>query len=157
MHKLSKKVVSELYKKKLKLSLAESCTGGMIANNITSVSGSSKIFSMSLVTYSNKSKVNLLKVPSAILKKYGAVSKQCCSSMVVNLNKISKSNICVSITGVAGPNGGSIKKPVGLVYIGIKKGKKTKIHEFFFKNKGRAYIRNKTTKKSLNLILSFIK
>jgi nicotinamide-nucleotide amidase len=157
MHKLSKKVVLKLHKKKLKLSLAESCTGGMLANNITSVSGSSKVFSMSLVTYSNKSKVDLLKVPIAILKKYGAVSKQCCLSMVVNLNKISKSNISVSITGVAGPNGGSIKKPVGLVYIGIKKGKKTKIHEFFFKNKGRSYIKNKTTEKSLNLILSYIK
>tara|TARA_Y100000389_G_scaffold185542_1_gene205066 strand:- start:416 stop:889 length:474 start_codon:yes stop_codon:yes gene_type:complete len=157
MKELSKKVVLKLNKKKYKLALAESCTGGLLANSITSISGSSKVFTMSLVTYSNEAKKIILKVPKFIIDKYGAVSKQCCLSMVNNLYKFNKSNICVSVTGIAGPNGGSLKKPVGLVYIGIKKGNKTQINEFFFKNKGRSYVQRNAVKRSLNLILTFIK
>ena len=114
----------KLKRKKLKIAIAESCTGGMLSSAITSISVSSKIFTMGLVTYSNQAKTSILKVPKQIIKKHGAVSAQCCSSMVINLSKISKSNICVSITGIAGPGGGSKKKPVGLVYVGIKKGNK---------------------------------
>ena len=91
-----------------------------------------------------------------IIKKYGAVSVQCCLAMVNNLSKISKANVCVSITGIAGPKGGSKQKPVGLVYIGIKVGKKVVVNKCNFKNKGRAYIQKLTVKKSLNLLSSLI-
>jgi nicotinamide-nucleotide amidase len=154
---LKQKIVSLLKKKKLKLAIAESCTGGMLSSAITSVSGSSKIFTMGLVTYSNQAKTSILKVPAKIIKKYGAVSAQCCLTMVNNLSKISKSKVCVSITGIAGPKGGSKPKPVGLVYIGIKVKKKVFINKFIFKNKGRAYIQKQTVKKSLNSLLKLIK
>ena len=136
----------------MKLAIAESCTGGMLSSAITSVSGSSKIFTMGLVTYSNQAKTNILKVPQKIIKKYGAVSVQCCLAMVNNLSKISKSKVCVSITGIAGPKGGSKQKPVGLVYIGIKIGKKVLINKCNFKNKGRIFIQKQTVKKSLKFI-----
>ena len=154
---LNKKIVSILKRKKLKLAIAESCTGGLLSSAITSVSGSSKVFTIGLVTYSNQAKTSILKVPKQTIKKHGAVSIQCCLSMANNLGKISKSNICISITGIAGPNGGSKKKPVGLVYIGIKNRSKIKVIKCFFKNKGRAYIQKATVKKTLNLILDLVK
>ena len=150
---LNKKVVSLLKKKKLKLALAESCTGGMLSSSITSVSGASKVFSMSLVTYSNQAKISILKVPKQIIKKHGAVSIQCCLSMVNNLSKISKSKVCVSITGIAGPKGGTKQKPVGLVYIGVKNGKKIIVSKNQFKNKGRNAIQRSAVNKTLKLIL----
>ena len=154
---LNKRIVSLLKKKKLKIALAESCTGGMLSSNITSVSGSSKVFTMGFVTYSNQAKVNILKVPNKIIKKHGAVSVPCCLSMVNNLGKISKSKVCVSITGIAGPKGGTKNKPVGLVYIGIKIGKKVIINKYNFRNKGRVFIQKETVKKSLNLLKQLIK
>jgi len=157
MKNLTSKVVNKLKKKKLKISFAESCTGGMLSSTITSISSSSKIFTMGLVTYSNQSKNSVLKVPKQIIRKYGAVSEQCCLSMVKNLSKISKTNISVSVTGIAGPNGGNKKKPVGLVYIGIKKGNTVKINKFLFKNKERLNIQKAAVKKSLNLILDVVK
>ena len=150
---LNKDIVSLLKRKKHKIAVAESCTGGMLSNAITSVDGASKVFTMGLVTYSNSSKTNILKIPKKIIRKHGAVSIQCCLSMVNNLSKISKSNICVSITGIAGPTGGSKQKPVGLVYIGLKIGKKIIINKNYFKNKGRSYIQKSTVKKTLSLIL----
>ena len=119
MKKLSERIVKLLQKKRLKISFAESCTGGLLASTITKISGSSKVFTLGLVTYSNQAKINILKVPNKIIKKYGAVSYETCLSMVKNLNKISKTNISVSITGVAGPKGGTKEKPVGLVYIAV--------------------------------------
>ena len=157
MKNLNKKVVSILRKKKVKLAIAESCTGGMLSSAITSVSGSSKVFTMGLVTYSNKSKNLLLKIPNKIIKNYGAVSGQCCSYMVNNLSKISKTNLAVSITGVAGPGGGTKSKPVGLVYIGIKNKDKIKIYRYLFKKKKRSEIQISTTKKALQLILDIFK
>ena len=157
MKKLLQKIIKLLTKKKLKISFAESCTGGMLSSTITSINGSSKVFSMGLVTYSNQAKHSILKVPKKIIKKHGAVSIQCCLSMANNLSKISKSNICVSITGIAGPSGASKQKPVGLVYIGIKKGNKININKYLFKNKGRSYIQKATVNKSLKLILSTLK
>ena len=151
------KIIKILNRKKLKLSTAESCTGGLLSSMITSKSGSSKVFTLSMVTYSNQSKIKVLKVPKKIIKKHGAVSMQCCLSMVNNLSKLCKSNICVSITGVAGPNGGSEKKPVGLVYIGIKKDNKININRYLFKNKGRIYIQKAAANKSLELILGSLK
>ena len=152
-----KKLVKELTKKKLKIAFAESCTGGMLSSSITSVSGSSKVFTMGLVTYANQAKTSLLKIHPKIIKKYGAVSVQCCMAMVNNLSKITKSKVCVSITGIAGPKGGSRQKPVGLVYIGIKIGKKVMVNKCNFKNKGRIFIQKQTIKKSLNLLARLIK
>jgi len=149
---INRKIVSLLKRKKLKLAIAESCTGGMLSSAITSVSGASKVFSMGLVTYSNQAKMNILKVPKKIIQKHGAVSIQCCLSMVNNLSKISKSKICVSITGIAGPKGGTKQKPVGLVYIGLKNGKKILVSKNKFRNKGRFAIQTATVKKALNLI-----
>ena len=157
MKKISQKIVRLLGKKKFKISFAESCTGGLLSSAITSISGSSKVFTLGLVTYSNQSKINTLKVPKNTIRKYGAVSYETCLSMVNNLNKISKTNISVSVTGIAGPRGGSKKKPVGLVFIGIKKGNKTLVKRYLFKNKKRTTIQRVAVIKTLNLILSFLK
>tara|TARA_B100001540_G_scaffold49878_1_gene44950 strand:- start:1573 stop:2046 length:474 start_codon:yes stop_codon:yes gene_type:complete len=157
MKKLSQKLVKLLSKKKLKISFAESCTGGLLSSSITSISGSSKVFTVGLVTYSNQAKINILKVPKKIIMKNGAVSYETCISMVKNLNKISKTNISVSVTGIAGPKGGTIQKPVGLVYIGIKKGNKILVKKYIFRNKKRNSIQKDTVNKALNLILSFAK
>ena len=157
MKKLTQKIVKLLSKKKLKISFAESCTGGLLSSQITSISGSSKVFTLGLVTYSNQAKINILKVPKKIIMKNGAVSYETCLSMVKKLNKVSKTNISVSITGVAGPNGGTRQKPVGLVYIGIKKANKILVKKFLFKNKKRSSIQKATVNKALNLILSFVK
>ena len=157
MKNLSQKVVKLLRFKKIKISLAESCTGGMLASSITSISGASKIFTLGLVTYSNQSKIKILKVPKKIIIKHGAVSYETCLSMVQNLSKISRSNISLSITGIAGPKGGTKNKPVGLVYIGIKKGTKILIKKYLFKSKNRFVIQKASVKSALNLILSFIK
>ena len=154
---LNQKVVKLLKRKKLKISFAESCTGGLLSSAITSVSGSSKVFSMGLVTYSDRAKTIMLKVPKKIIKKYGAVSIQCCLAMVNNLSKISKTKVCISITGVAGPRGGSKQKPVGLVYVGLKIRNKVIVNRCNFKNKGRVFIQKQTVKKSLNLLLKLIK
>ena len=157
MKKLPQKIVNLLSKKKLKISFAESCTGGLLSSAITSVSGSSKVFTLGLIPYSNQSKNSILKIPKKILRKYGAVSYESCESMVKNLSKISKTEVSVSITGIAGPKGGSRKKPVGLVYIGIKKGNKILVKKHLFKNKGRLYIQKTAVNKSLGIILSFVK
>ena len=154
MKNLAHKLVKKLIQKKLKISFAESCTGGLLSSTITSISGSSKVFNLGLVTYSNKAKVDILKVPKKIINKYGAVSSECCLSMVKNLSKISRANISVSITGIAGPNGGNRLKPVGLVYIGIKKGNKISIQKNLFKSKNRISIQKSTTLKVLKTLLT---
>ncbi len=152
-----KSLVKILIKKKLKVSFAESCTGGLLASSITSISGASKVFNLGLITYSNQAKIKVLKVNKNIIRKYGAVSHECCLAMVNNLSKISKANINVSITGIAGPNGGTKQKPVGLVYIGIKRGNKTQINKCFFKNKTRSSIQKATVKKALKLVIRITK
>ena len=149
-----KKLVEILTKKKLKIAFAESCTGGMLASEITSISGASKVFDMGLVTYSNQAKINILKVKRNVIKKYGAVSTECCEAMVKNLAKISKAQINVSITGIAGPNGGTRLKPVGLVYIGVKKNEKILIFKNVFKEKNRKAIQKATIAKTLKIIKS---
>ena len=156
MNKLSQKVINLLCKKRLKISFAESCTGGLVSSSITSITGSSKVFTIGLVTYSNQAKINILKVPKKIIVKYGAVSYQTCLYMVKNLNKISKTNISLSITGIAGPKGGTKKKPVGLVYIGIKKGNKNLVKKFLFKNKKRNSIQRASVNKAFKMILKII-
>ena len=157
MKLLAKKIVKILIKKKLKISFAESCTGGLLSSAITSVNGSSKVFTLGLLTYSNQSKTKILKVSKNIIRKYGSVSEQVCLAMVKNLSKISKTNMSVSITGIAGPSGGTKIKPVGLVYVGIKKNDRAEVKKYLFKNNGRSYIQKATVNKSLRLILSFLK
>ena len=152
-----KSLLKLLIKKRLKISVVESCTGGLLASTITSISGASKVFNLGLVTYSNQTKIKVLKVNKNIIKKYGAVSHECCLAMVQNLSKISKANINISITGIAGPKGGTKQKPVGLVYIGVKKGNKTQIIKCLFKSKKRSSIQKATLKKALSLILRVAK
>jgi nicotinamide-nucleotide amidase len=149
-------LVKILTKRRLKIAFAESCTGGMLSSEITSVSGASKVFSVGLVTYSNHAKITVLKVNKSIIQKYGAVSTQCCQAMVKNLAKISKAQINVSITGIAGPNGGTKTKPVGLVYIGVKKNNKLLITKNLFKYKNRKAIQKATVKRTLEIIKSLI-
>ena len=152
-----KSLIKILAKKKLKISVVESCTGGLLASKITSTSGASKVFNLGFVTYSNQAKIKILKVNKNIIRKYGAVSHECCSMMVNNLSKISKANINVSITGIAGPKGGTKLKPVGLVYIGIKKGNKISVNKCLFKSKKRSSIQRASVNKALNLILRTVK
>jgi nicotinamide-nucleotide amidase len=152
-----KSLIKILAKKKLKISVVESCTGGLLASKITSTSGASKVFNLGFVTYSNQAKIKILKVNKNIIQKYGAVSHECCSMMVNNLSKISKANINVSITGIAGPKGGTNSKPVGLVYIGIKKGNKISVNKCLFKSKKRSLIQKATVKKALDLVIRIIK
>jgi len=155
--KLPKKIVKILKKKKLKISFAESCTGGMLASQITSVSGASEVFELGMVTYSNQAKIDILHVPKEIVKKYGAVSKECCEIMAKNIQKIGKSHIGISITGVAGPKGGTLKKPIGLVYVGISKNSIFKFKKFLFNKKlSRAEIQKKTCSKTFKLIQQLI-
>ena len=151
-----KSLVEKLTKKKLKISFAESCTGGMLASSITSINGASKVFDLGLITYSNQAKIKILRVNKNIIKNHGAVSAECCKAMVINLSKISEANINVSITGIAGPKGGTKNKPVGLVYIGIKKGVKIKIIKNIFKFKSRKSIQKATVNKSYKVINSII-
>jgi len=153
----SKNIIKKLSKKKIKISFAESCTGGQLSSKITSISGSSKIFNLGLVTYSDQSKIKILKIPKKTIKKYGAVSKQVCIAMAKNVSKIAKTSMSVSITGIAGPRGSRKNKPVGLVYIAVKKDKKINVKKFFFKNKGRAFVQKAAVNKSLELILSTLK
>ena len=152
-----KSLIKILTRKKLKISVAESCTGGLLASSITSVSGASKVFNLGFITYSNQAKIKILKVNKNIIQKYGAVSYECCLEMVKNLSRISKANINVSITGIAGPKGGTKQKPVGLVYIGVKRGAKIQINKCLFKSKKRSSIQKATVKKALDLILRIAK
>ena len=151
-----KNLIKLLSKKKLKIAFAESCTGGMLAAEITSISGASKVFGLGLVTYSNQAKISVLKVNKNIIQKYGAVSSQCCEAMVKNLAKISKAQINVSITGIAGPDGGTKTKPVGLVYIGVKNKNKILITKNIFNQKSRKAIQNATVKRTIEIIRSTI-
>ena len=150
------KLHKKLIKKKITLSAAESCTGGLLSSKFTRLSGSSKYFQMGLVTYSNNAKIKILKVKKKIIDKYGSVSPECCGSMVQGLTKISKSKINISITGIAGPNGGTKDKPVGLVYIGLTKRNKTIVSKNYFKKKDRKSIQNKTVEKCIKLIQDII-
>ena len=146
----------KLIKKKLTISVAESCTGGLLAHNLTKLANSSKYFQMGLTTYSNQAKMKILKVNKNIINKYGAVSNECCKIMVQNLSKISKSKINISITGIAGPGGASKIKPIGLVYIGIQKGKTLLVKENKFKSKNRNSIQKSTVREVIKIILNLI-
>ena len=138
-----KKVIDKLIKKNISISVAESCTGGLITNTITKYSGVSKIFSYGIISYSNKAKSKYLSVSKSNLSKFGAVSKEVAEDMINGLYKKEKTKICISTTGIAGPNGGTKLKPVGLVYIGIKVNKSNYIFKKIYKGK-RLDIQRKT-------------
>jgi nicotinamide-nucleotide amidase len=154
---ISNLIIKKLKKKKLKISVAESCSGGLISSNLTSVSGSSQVFTLGLITYSNESKIKILKVPKKVISIYGAVSSECCEAMVKNVSKMSKSNISISTTGIAGPKGGSRKKPIGTVYIGIKINNKINVFKCLFKNKDRISIQKMTVNKAFRLVMHLLK
>ena len=148
-----KNLTTKLKKNKIKIAVAESCTGGLISYNLTKIPGASKYFMMGIVSYSNISKRDLLKVRQKTLTKYGAVSAEICKEMCNNLLKISKTNIAISVTGIAGPDGGTKKKPIGLVYVGICSKNKFEIKKFNFGKKlSRINIQNLTLKKTIKLI-----
>ena len=149
------KIIKKILKKNITVSVAESCTGGLLASKFTSTPGISKVFNMGLIVYSNKSKSSLLKIPNVKIKKYGAVSKEICSNMLLGLKKISKSNLCITTTGIAGPSGGTKKKPVGIVYIGISYNKKTIIKKSLYSG-SRKSIQNKTIKDIFKIINNLI-
>ena len=140
-----KNIIKKLLKKNITISTVESCTGGLLSSKFTSVPGISKIFNMGLITYSNKAKSNLLKISQNHLKKYGAVSHQTATLMVKDLQRLTKSKMCISTTGIAGPSGGTKVKPVGLIYFGIKYRNKTIISVKKFKG-SRIQIQQKTVK-----------
>ena len=138
-----KNVIKNLIKKNISISVAESCTGGQLSKLFTDTPGVSKIFHMGLITYSNKSKSLILNIPSKLIKNHGAVSEKIANLMSKNLSKISKSKLCVSTTGIAGPSSSSRNKPVGLVYIGITFNKKTFVFKKQF-NGNRKKIQKET-------------
>ena len=152
-----KNLTARLKKNKIKVAVAESCTGGLISYNLTKIPGASKFFMVGIVSYSNISKLDLLKVRQKTLTKYGAVSAEICKEMCNNLLKISKTNIAISVTGIAGPDGGTKKKPIGLVYVGICSKNKLEIKKFNFGKKlSRINIQNLTLKKTIKLIENHI-
>lgn len=122
---IEKQTVELLKSKKLKLATAESCTGGLIAKRITDVSGSSEVFEGGVVCYSNRFKENVLGVSPETLKKYGAVSRETAREMVRGVLSLTKADIAVAVTGIAGPSSDDTNKPVGLVYIAVSDGKST--------------------------------
>ena len=156
MRNYIKKIKKIRESKMFNIFLAESCTGGMISSKLTSISGSSDFFEGSVVTYSNYLKNRVLKVPNTIISKYGAVSHQTALSMVKGLKKISKSEILVSVTGVAGPNGGNSKTPIGCVYFGLGIKIKNKYYFTTIKKNFSERSRQKIQKKSTEFILKEI-
>lgn len=141
----------------IKIVTAESCTGGMIASTLTDIPGSSDVFDRGFITYSNSSKWEVLGVPMEHIEKYGAVSAEVAEAMVEGALQVAHAHLAVSVTGIAGPSGGSNEKPVGLTYIGLKQiGKKPAVHRFEFKGNGRAENRQLATKEALELVLKAI-
>ena len=152
-----KNLTTLLKKKRIKVAVAESCTGGLISYNLSKTPGASKYFMMGVVSYSNKSKIDFLKVKQKTLTKFGAVSAETCKEMCKNLLKTSKTNIAISITGIAGPDGGTKKKPIGLVYVGVCSKKKLEIIKFSFNKKlSRINIQYQTLIKTIELIKNHI-
>lgn len=149
--KLEKAIGDYLRKKKWTLSIAESCTGGLICDRITDVSGSSDYFMGGMVSYSNESKEKHLGVPRVHIQRYGAVSPQVAKKMAQGVRKTFHTTFGLSTTGIAGPTGGTKKKPVGLVYIGISNGEKTLVVKLNLKG-SRREIKEKATEKALQYL-----
>ena len=146
--------------KHLKLSLAESCTGGLVSSSITTIAGSSNFFDSAIISYSNKAKVELLGVNKNLILQYGAVSEEVALSMSKNLHRLTKSHICASITGIAGPGGGSKDKPVGTVYFSMYKKINNEIEinncKKLFNFKNRITIQKKSNEFLIKKLINFI-
>lgn len=146
-----------LHEKKLKISTAESCTGGLLSSKLTDISGSSEYITLNLVTYANEAKRKMLGVPSEILEVYGAVSEECAFDMAKGLYKLTGADICVSTTGIAGPTGGSPEKPVGLMYSCIYTPKKSKVYKILLDSSlSRIEMKEQFVGRTLENILEFI-
>lgn len=151
----SQNVVKLLIEKKLKITSAESCTGGLFSSSITSVSGSSECFEGSFVTYSNEVKHKMIGVKGETLSKYGAVSEECVLEMAENSRKIMNSDISIAISGIAGPNGGTEEKPVGLVFICLSTENYIKAYKNIFYG-DRDNIRNLSVLFALDLVENYV-
>lgn len=155
---VEKKVVKALKEKNLVLATAESCTGGLVSKTITDVSGSSSVFNCAVVSYSNEIKESILGVSHETLEKYGAVSEQTVREMVIGVLKLSKADIAVSVSGIAGPASDNTLKPVGLIYIAVSDGVRTVVKELnnSFSDNVRENNRLTACNEALNLIMEFI-
>ncbi|MBP56340.1 MAG: damage-inducible protein CinA [Rhodobiaceae bacterium] len=155
--KLTQKVIKECDKQKRILAVAESCTGGMLSSYITSISGSSNIFDRGFITYSNDAKIDLIDVKKKTIEKFGAVSKETAIEMAEGTIKNSLASLAISITGVAGPGGGTSINPVGTVYIAIIIDDEKDVKKFNFLDKGREFIRKASVYEALQLLLNKLK
>ncbi len=145
------RLIISFSKKNLKLSIAESCTGGYISHMLTNISGASNVFERGIVCYSNQAKIELLNIDPIIIDKFGAVSENVVRQLAYNIRMLSNVNIGIGISGIAGPTGGTPEKPVGLVYIGISTEKITSVYEFNFKTDRITF-----KKKVLEKIIQFL-
>jgi PncC family amidohydrolase len=150
---IANKIANYLSSNKLTISSAESCTGGLLSSTLTDIPGSSKFFISGITAYHNKEKIRLLRIPPKLIKKYGAVSKEVATLMAKNCARLAKTDLAVSITGIAGPTGGSKEKPVGTVFIAVKFNYGLLCKRFFFKG-NRVSIKKQTVAKALALINS---
>jgi len=155
--KLTQKVIKECDKQKRILAVAESCTGGMLSSYITSISGSSNIFDRGFITYSNDAKIDSIDVKKKTIEKFGAVSKETAIEMAEGTIKNSLASLAISITGVAGPGGGTSINPVGTVYIAIIIDDEKDVKKFNFLDKGREFIRKASVYEALQLLLNKLK
>lgn len=153
---LAQKLVDVLVKKKAWITTAESCTGGLVAVELTAVAGTSKVFDRSFITYSNEAKQKLLGVRASTLKSHGAVSKEVAAEMAEGARKKAKADIAIAITGIAGPTGGTKEKPVGLVFIAVSDAKRTQVARHQFKG-SRKEIREQSMRAALKLAITILK
>jgi PncC family amidohydrolase len=144
-----------LKQKNLTIATAESCTGGLIANRITNIPGSSEYFDRGVVTYSNQSKIDILGVSAEIIDKFGAVSQETAKAMAESIKRIGKTDIGLAVTGIAGPSGGTPEKPVGLVYVGLAMVDSVKVFKFNFTG-ARLEIKRKTADEAIKAVINLL-
>jgi len=150
MEPIIKRVHKTLLKKKIKVSVAESCTGGLISSLLTHLTGSSRYFILGIVAYSNLAKIKILKIPAALIAQKGAVSKEVAREMAKSVRLVSKSNLGIAVTGIAGPDGALKEKPKGTVFIALDTPRKKICLRFKF-NGNRQSVRKQAALKSLQL------
>jgi len=148
---LEEKILNKFTQSKKTLGIAESCTGGLIADHLTNIPGASAFFLLGIIAYDNAAKTKLLKVPSTLIQKHGAVSAQVAKVMAQGVRKILKTDYGLSVTGIAGPGGGSKNKPVGLVFIAFSSPTQTFVQQFLFKG-NRLEIKKKAAKTALKML-----
>lgn len=152
----AQKLLKVAVNSKITVSVAESCTGGLLGAKITSISGSSEYFLGGVITYSNEAKMKLLGVKRQTLKKFGAVSEECAKEMAWGVKKLLRSDCAIAITGIAGPLGGTAEKPVGTVFIAVALGKKVAVRRFNFSGTREA-IRAQSVESAIDMALEMLK